>query len=162
MLCLRHARDLDLDAVDRLERLAFPHGEAAGRQRLKERIRTYPAHFWLLFDEDELVAFCGGMASKDEHLTDGMYADASLHDPNGAWQMLFSVCTHPDMRGMGLASHVLEACVEDTRRAGRKGVVLACKKELVPFYLRFGFVDEGVSPHSRHAGIAWHEMRLTF
>lgn len=161
-MLLRHAHFFDLDAVARLERLAFGQGEAAGRQRLKERIATYPAHFWLLFDEGELVAWCGGMASQDEHLKDEMYACASLHAPEGDWQMLFSVCTHPDRRGMGLARHVLEACIQETRLKGRKGIVLACKKELVPFYQRFGFVDEGVSPYSRHAGIAWHEMRLTF
>lgn len=162
MLCLRHAHDFDLDCVDRLEHLSFSEAEAPCRERLKDRIRVFPEHFWLLFDEGELVAYCGGMAANEPHLKDEMYADPSLHDPAGAWQMLFTVCSHPDLRGMGLARYVLEACADETRIRGKKGIVLTCKEELVPFYERFGYADEGVSPYSRHAGIAWHEMRLTF
>lgn len=49
----------------------------------------------------------------------------------------------------------------DARATGRKGVVLTCKQALLPFYSRFGFVDEGVSG-STHGGVVWHQMRIVF
>ena len=42
-----------------------------------------------------------------------------------------------------------------------RGVVLTCKEKLVPYYAKFGFVDEGVS-QSAHGGVVWHQMRRTF
>jgi hypothetical protein len=40
-------------------------------------------------------------------------------------------------------------------------VVLACKEDKVPYYEKFGFVNEGLSG-SRHGGATWYQMRLTF
>jgi hypothetical protein len=39
--------------------------------------------------------------------------------------------------------------------------VLTCKDQYLPFYLKFGYKDEGISA-SEHGGVVWHEMRLTF
>ena len=38
--------------------------------------------------------------------------------------------------------------------------MLTCLDDLVGFYARLGFVDEGLSA-SRHGGLPWHQMRLT-
>ncbi len=161
MLCLRHARPDDLEAVVELEASGFPPEEGADRQRLMERLATFPENYWLLFDETRLVAYSGGLASDIPDLEDCMYADAGMHRADGAWQMIFSLCTDVEHRGQGLASHVLQGLIDETRARGKKGVVLTCKKKLVPFYLRFGFADEGVCP-STHGGQVWHQMRLTF
>lgn len=53
------------------------------------------------------------------------------------------------------------AFIEQARKEGRKGLVLTCKKRLIHYYARFGFVDEGVSG-STHGNVVWHQMRLTF
>ena len=94
-------------------------------------------------------------------LTDEMYENAAMHDESGDWQMIFGVDTIPSHRKMGCAGKVLRAVIEETRQAGRKGLVLTCKERLVPFYAGFGFVDEGVSA-SEHGGVIWHQMRLRF
>ena len=51
--------------------------------------------------------------------------------------------------------------IEDTRAAGRKGLVLTCKDRLVGFYAQFGYEDEDIS-ESTHGDVVWHQMRLTF
>ena len=90
-----------------------------------------------------------------------MYEQAGMHDENGAWQMIFGLDTDPDYQCQGLAAKVLMAFIEQARKEGRKGLVLTCKKRLIHYYARFGFVDEGVSG-STHGNVVWHQMRLTF
>ena len=159
MLCLRHATPDDLEAIEELETVSFPPEEAADRRRLQERLAIYPECFWLLFDERKLLAYSCGLATECRDLADEMYANASLHEKNGSWQMLFSVCTDPMHRGEGLAHHVLSEVIAESCARKRAGIVLTCKEALVPFYREFGFADEGVSD-STHGGQVWHQMRL--
>lgn len=57
---------------------------------------------------------------------------------------------------------LLRRAIEDARKQGRKGLVLACKDALVPYYAKFGFRDEGISEKSTHGNVVWHQMRLRF
>ena len=75
--------------------------------------------------------------------------------------MIFSVVTHPRYRGQGYARGVMERVIEDMRGQKRSGIVLTCKEGLLPFYARFGFVNEGISA-STHGDVTWYQMRLTF
>ena len=90
-----------------------------------------------------------------------MYADASFHNEQGAWQMIFGVNTLPAYRKRGLAGQVLERVIADARAQGRKGCVLTCKDKLIHYYEKFGFQNEGVS-ESVHGGVVWYDMRLEF
>lgn len=179
---IRHATMADLDAVAAVEAACFPPAEAASREDLRHRLESYPNHFWLLFDDDtnvddtadddtaddgaeagegRLVSFVNGMTTDERDLADAMYADASMHDEHGAWQMIFGVNTVPAYRRRGHASAVLRRVIDDARGQGRAGVVLTCKTGKIAFYARLGFVDEGVSG-STHGGVVWHQMRITF
>ena len=99
--------------------------------------------------------FCTDMPD----LTDEMYADAALHDENGAWQMIFGVNTLPRCRRRGYAGLLLQRAIADAHTQGRKGLVLTCKEKLLHYYAKFGFVNEGVSA-STHGGVVWYQMRL--
>ena len=136
---IRTASISDLSAVTEVEAECFPPAEAAGRASMEQRLKTYPDHFWVLEDEGKIVGFVNGMVTDEMHLSDDMYDDASMHDENGAWQMIFG----------------------EAKKQNRRGLVLTCKDALVQFYAKFGFVDEGMS-ESVHGGVPWHEMRLTF
>lgn len=158
---IRHANANDLDAIAAVEAQCFPAAEAATRSSIQKRLAAFPQHFWLLEDGDTLVGFVNGMVTELPDLTDEMYENAELHDPNGAWQMIFGVDTIPAYRRQGCAGRVLRQVIEDTRAAGRKGLVLTCKEHLVHYYAGFGFVNEGVSG-STHGGVRWYQMRLRF
>lgn len=160
-MTIRTANMNDLAAVAAVEAACFPPAEAATEKAFSDRLAVYPDHFWLLEADGEVVSFVNGMVTDEPHLRDEMYADASLHNEQGAWQMIFGVNTLPDYRRRGLAEQVLRRCIADAKAQGRKGCVLTCKAEKVHYYARLGFVNEGVSD-SAHGGVAWYEMRLTF
>ena len=151
----------DLEAVAAVERSCFPAAEAATAEQFAERLKYYGEHFWLLFLEGELVSFVDGFVTDNKDLTDEMYERAELHNKNGAWQMIFGVNTVPEHRKKGYAELLLRRAIDDARKQGRKGLVLTCKKELVHYYAKLGFVDEGVSA-SVHGNVVWYQMRLTF
>ena len=152
----------DLAAVSAVEARCFPAAEAAKENTFAERLAVYPNHFWLLEDEDgTLISFVNGPVTREAELRDEMYADASCHDPQGAWQMIFGVNTLPEYRRQGLAEQVLRRVIADARTQGRLGCVLTCKAALVHYYEKFGFVSEGISA-SEHGGAEWYAMRLTF
>lgn len=161
-MIIRTAHLTDLDAIARVEAECFPAAEAASREEFAQRLKHYADHFWLMFDGDKLISFVDGFVTDEEDLTDEMYANASMHNAAGAWQMIFGVNTLPAYRNHGYAAQLLEQAVLDARLQGRKGVVLTCKPEKVAYYLKFGFVNEGISQNSTHGGAVWHQMRLTF
>lgn len=159
-ITIRTATMDDLDAVAAAELASFPAAEAASRASFARRLATFPRHFWVLEEDGVLVSFVNGMATDEALLRDEMFDDAGLHNEAGAWQMIFGVVTVPDRRRRGYAGMLLERAIADCRAQGRKGLVLTCKDRLVPYYAKFGFVDEGRS-QSTHGGAVWYDMRLT-
>ena len=158
---IRTAELSDLDAIAQVEAECFPAAEAATKKALEARLQSYNNHFWLLLDEGKLVSFVDGMVTDQKDLTDDLYENARAHDETGAWQMIFGVNTIPAYRKRGCAGMLLERAIEDARQQGRRGLVLTCKERLLPYYAKFGFVNEGVSG-STHGGVTWYQMRLTF
>ncbi len=160
-MLIRTATIKDLDAVTAVEAECFPPAEAATRSDFEQRLAHYSNHFWLMFDEDKLIAFVDGMVTDTADLTDDMYEDASLHKEDGAWQMIFGVNTIPEYRKHGYAGALIQRAISDARAQGRKGLVLTCKDKLIHYYAKFGFVNEGVSA-SVHGNVTWYQMRLSF
>lgn len=159
---IRNGRISDVDELTAIEAECFPAAEAAERKSFEDRLKHYADHFWILEDDNgKIISFVNGMVTDEEHLTDKMYEKASMHDENGAWQMIFGVNTLPEYRKNGYAEAVLRNVISDAKKQSRKGLVLTCKEKLIHFYGKLGFVDEGVSD-SEHGGVVWHEMRLTF
>lgn len=159
---IRNGRISDVDELTAIEAECFPAAEAAERKSFEDRLKHYADHFWILEDDNgKIISFVNGMVTDEEHLTDKMYENASMHDENGAWQMIFGVNTLPKYRKNGYAEAVLRNVISDAKEQSRKGLVLTCKEKLIHFYGKLGFVDEGVSD-SEHGGVVWHEMRLTF
>ena len=160
-MLIRNATLEDLPAIAAVEAECFPAAEAATAEEFTGRLKFYGNHFWLLFEDETLAAFVDGFCTDTTNLTDEMYADASLHDEQGAWQMIFGVNTLPACRRRGYAEQLLRRAIADAHAQGRKGLVLTCKDRLVHYYAKFGFVSEGISG-STHGGVVWYQMRLTF
>ena len=161
MMEIRKGTMADLEAVAAVEARCFPPEQAATKEQFRDRLLAYPEGFWLLWDGETLVGFLDGMVSGSPELTDAMFADASLHDPKGDWQMIFGLNTIPEYRNRGCAGQLIDRCIADAKQEGRRGVVLTCLKEKIPYYEKFGFRNEGVSG-SVHGGAVWYSMRITF
>ena len=160
-MIIRTATMDDLQAVAAVEAECFPAAEAATEEEFAERLKYYGNHFWLMFEEEKLIAFVDGFVTDEADLTDEMYEKAGLHNEDGAWQMIFGVNTIPSHRRHGYAGQLIQRAIEDAKAQGRKGLVLTCKDRLVPYYAKFGFKNEGVS-ESTHGNVVWYQMRLEF
>ena len=77
-MLIRTATIEDLDAVTAVEAECFPPAEAATRSDFKQRLAHYSNHFWLMFDEDKLIAFVDGMVTDMADLTDEMNMPLSI------------------------------------------------------------------------------------
>ncbi len=150
-----------VEEMTKAEALCFPEAEAAGRESFELRLKTFPECSWMICDGDRVISYINGMTTMRDDLCDEMYHGAELYDREGKWLMIFGVGTLPEYRLQHLSSRVMARVIEDSRSAGRRGIVLTCKEELKSFYARFGFVDEGVSD-SDHGGARWYQMRLMF
>ena len=140
--CIRTATMADLDNIARVEAECFPPAEAASKEEFQHRLERYASHFWLMFEGERLISFVDGFVTDLPDLTDEMFADSTMHDENGAWQMIFGVNTIPDFRCQGCAGQLIERAIADAKEQGRRGLVLTCKWEKIHYYARFGFEDE--------------------
>ena len=100
----------DLNEIANVEAECFPAAEAATKEEFAGRIRYYGNHFWIMLEEDKLIAFVDGFVTDEADLTDEMYEKAAMHNEDGAWQMIFGVNTLPDYRKHGYAGQLIIAC----------------------------------------------------
>lgn len=159
---VRTANINDLKAIAAVEAECFPKAEAATAGDFANRLKYYADHFLLMYDGEKLAAFIDGFVTDEPDLTDEMYAKADMHNENGAWQMIFGVNTVPEYRRRGLAGKLITEFINKARLENRKGLVLTCKEKLVPYYEKFGFINEGLTDKSIHGNVKWNQMRLTF
>lgn len=160
-MLIRYANMDDLDQLVQVEAECFPAAEAASRESIDARLLAFPNCFWVLEDEGRIVSFINGMATDEAILRDEMFENAGLHKKDGAWQMIFGVDTIREYRRRGCAAKVMERVIADSRKRGRKGLVLTCKEHMLHYYEKFGFVNKGISA-SQHGGAVWYDMVLEF
>ena len=158
---IRTAVESDTDKISELERLCFLVEEAASDADFADRLKVYAGYFLLLESDDTLIAMINGMVTDEPDLKDEMYHNADMHNENGKWQMIFGLETHPDFRKQGYAGILMEKFIEEAGNQNRYGLVLTCKEELIHYYEKFGFVNEGISC-SEHGNTVWYQMRKKF
>jgi len=144
-----------------MEQISYPKAEGASKESIRDRLSVFPNHFWLLENNGHLIGFINGMVTDESSLNDNMYDAPSLHKKDGKWQMIFSVVTAPEYRGKGYAGRIMHKVIADAKEQKRQGIVLTCKENLILFYSKFGFENEGIS-ESTHGNVAWYQMRLRF
>ena len=60
---IRTADLSDLKEIARVEAACFPAAEAATEEEFEKRLTFYKDHFWLMFEEEKLIAFVDGMVT---------------------------------------------------------------------------------------------------
>lgn len=74
-----------------------------------------------------MIGFVNGMVTDDPDLRDEMYEDASLHNENGAWQMIFGVDTIPEYRCRGCAAALLNHVISEAKAQGERDLYSPAK-----------------------------------
>lgn len=77
-MTIRTATMNDLNAITAVEAECFPAAEAASREEFSKRLTYYNDHFWLMFDEDKLIAFVDGFVTDEETLNPIMAAQNGI------------------------------------------------------------------------------------
>lgn len=159
---IRPVREEDLQKIAAIEARCFPAAEAAGYEDFLKRYQTCKDSFFVAETEDgRLAGFCNGCCADTDHLADELYHDASLHHPEGPYQMIFGLDVDPEYQKQGIGEALMCHMVESAGQRGKKAVVLTCKDHMIPFYQKIGYRYIEVSD-SVHGGAVWHKMMYFF
>ena len=158
-IVIRTVRPDDLAQTAAVEAACFPAAEAADERSLRERIAAFPESFLVAETEGRVIGFINGAVTDQRTITDDMFEDAGLHNPDGAYQSIFGLDVVEEFRHQGIASRLMEEMIRRAREQGRRGLILTCKERLIPFYEQFGYECHGKS-QSTHGGAVWYDMVL--
>lgn len=158
-MVIRTVTPADLDGVCAVENAGFPPAEGATREAFRYRIEAFPQWFLVAEEEGTVVGLLNGPATDAQFICDRLYEPGGAGE-NGTTLAILGLAVLPDRRRQGIAAQLMHAYLDRARQSGMERVVLTCKKNLIPFYEQFGFVNRGVS-QSVHGGVVWYDMEYT-
>ncbi|WP_168735595.1 GNAT family N-acetyltransferase [Cohnella fermenti] len=144
-----------------LESLCYPADQAATLEAFRYRQATFPGFFLGAWEGDRLVGLVCGVRTDARDCADVGIKRSHGGRTDGRKLCILSVAAHPDRRGQGLATRLLDGVVSAAKAAGLAAVMLMSQRELVPWYEARGFRATGLV-HAEHGGVRWHDMRLDF
>ncbi|WP_411681110.1 GNAT family N-acetyltransferase [Clostridium thailandense] len=156
---IRQATIEDLDSVTKVEEICFPEAEAATRESLEQRIKTFSKSFFVAEENGKVIGFINGCITNSTTIYDEFYKDSSLHIEDGDYQAIFGLDVIPEYRNKGIAAQLMNYMINASKESGRKGLILTCKERLIHYYEKFGYVNKGMS-NSVHGGAEWYDMIL--
>ena len=119
-ITIRNAALNDLDTVTEIEAVCFPAAEAATRESFEDRLKTFADSFFIAEENGKAIGFINGAVTDSVTITDEMFEDSSLHNPNGAYQSIFGLDVIPEKRKNGIAAELMNHIIEDARKKGQK------------------------------------------
>ena len=158
-IIIRHVLPTDLDQCFIVETSGFPPEEAATRATIKLRIETFPEGFLVAEVHGRIAGLLNSAATDKDDITDEELKQLIGHDPGGKNMVVFALAVLPEFQKQGIARRLMSTFVEEARRPGKENVLLLCKRHLIAYYEKTGFIHMGPS-RSTHGGVEWHEMRL--
>ena len=158
---IRIVNEQDLDRCFEIESVSYSGDEAATKEKILKRIRTYPEGFTVLENTREIIGFINSGATRKVELSDEEFKELIGHDSEGRHIVVMSVVIHPDYQRRGMASKLMHSFIEKMKALDKSDIYLICQTELIDMYAGYGFVNLGIS-ESDHGGMSWNEMSLSF
>lgn len=157
MITFRNVRTNDLEQLQRIENEGFPSEEAATKEAFEERIQLIPDTFIVAEKEGEILGYINGPIIYQPYITDDLFEKIVENAKTGGWQSVLGLAVSKQARHQGIARKLVEKMEELAEENERAGITLTCKEELVGFYEKLGFVNNGPS-ESVHGGVTWYNM----
>ena len=157
---IRIVNEQDLDRCFEIESVSYSGDEAATKDKILKRIKTYPEGFIVLENDREIIGFINSGATHEVELSDEDFKELVGHDSEGKHIVILSVVIHPSYQGKGMASKLMNNFIDRMKALGKSDIYLICQTELIDMYARYGFIDLGASD-SDHGGMSWNEMSLS-
>ncbi|TQQ84240.1 GNAT family N-acetyltransferase [Peptacetobacter hominis] len=158
-LNMRTATENDIERIAEIEKECFPEAEAATKESIKERVKVFGESFIVAEYDEEIIGFINGAITNQKTITDDMFEDASLHNPDGIYQSIFGLDVVEKYRKNGVARALMNIMIDKSKERGKTGLILTCKEKLIDYYSKFGYKNMGVS-ESVHGGAVWYDMIL--
>jgi ribosomal protein S18 acetylase RimI-like enzyme len=157
MLNIRKVNINDINRIFEIETKCFPIEEAATKEALKARITFYPDTFLVIENDIEVIGFINGVDTDSIHIEDSMFNSFNNKEFNAENIAIFGVAIYPKYQRTGYAKDLMIEYLINAKKLNKKKVILTCKKELVPYYEKLGFIFERKS-NSVHGGALWFDM----
>ncbi|WP_444944066.1 GNAT family N-acetyltransferase [Microbulbifer sp. ZKSA006] len=157
---IRSANERDLDRCFEIESVSYSGSEAATKEKILKRIKSYPEGFLVIENSKEIIGFINSGAAHRVELSNEEFKELVGHDPSGENVVIMSVVVDPKYQGRGMARKLMDSFISSMKGLGKARIYLICQAELLGMYARFGFVHIGES-NSDHGGLSWHEMSLS-
>ena len=157
MISLRNVQPTDLEQLLVIENEGFSIEEAATKEAMVERIQLIPDTFIVAEREGEILGYINGPIINQPYITDDLFEEAKENPKRGGYQSVLGLAVSKQARNQGIARILIDKMEEIVKENKREGITLTCKKELVPFYEKCGFVNHGVS-ESNHGGLTWYNL----
>lgn len=156
----RTAQKSDLAQIMAIERAGFSPAEAASEQAMAQRIKVISDTFIVATNElDRVLGYVVGPVIAKRYLTDDLFEQIGPNQKQGGYQSVLSLAVAPQHRKHQVAAHLLTELARRSQAKQRLGITLTCLAELVPFYEKNGYHNDGVS-QSQHAGEIWYNLVL--
>lgn len=125
---------------------------------MKERIEVISDTFLIAETaNEEICGYIVGPAITERYLSDDLFEKTIPNPANAAFQSVLSLAVHEKFRGLGIASQLLTELARVSAGQKRSAITLTCLAELIPFYERNHYRNEGKS-NSAHAGETWYNL----
>lgn len=139
----------------------FSRSGSSCKRIITAAYKNISTEFFVAEKDEKIIGFINGCITNETAIYDELYEDSSLHVPDGDYQTIFGLDVLPDYRNHGIAAQLMNYMIKISKASGRKGVILTCKKKLIHYYSKFGYVNKGISK-SVHGGVTWYDMILKF
>ncbi|MFS0863807.1 GNAT family N-acetyltransferase [Fredinandcohnia sp. 179-A 10B2 NHS] len=157
MLMIRNVNMNDLPTLIRIEHLCFSKEEAASEEAFVNRIQKITDSFFVAEKNDKVIGFVNGPVIENKYITDNLFRDVNTNKATGGHQSILGLAVSPNYQKQGVASALLTHIEKISKTKQRQTITLTCKEELVTFYERNGYQNEGIS-NSVHGGEVWFNM----
>lgn len=156
---IRQVKINDLESCRFLEESCFDPNEAASKENIENRIMTYQEGFFVAQLGGQILGMINSGAIDSDDITNEEFKKLIGHVDSGKNIVIFSLVVHPDYQKIGIAKKLMLHFIDKAKEMGKEKVMLICKKNLIDYYKRYGFVYIG-KLKSTHGGFEWHEMSL--
>ncbi|GBG95272.1 GNAT family acetyltransferase [Ligilactobacillus salitolerans] len=151
------AQEQDLDIIMQIEQTGFSPAEAASKESMLERIKVIPDTFIVAYIAGRPVGYVVGPVSTSRYITDDLFAQVVPNKPSAPYQTILSLAVAPEYRSQGVGGQLLAQLAGQAQKHGQQALTLTCLQELIPFYEKNFYKNEGLSS-STHANEAWYNM----
>lgn len=157
MISLRNVQATDLEQLLHIENEGFPIEEAASKEAFVERIQLIADTFIVAEKEGEILGYINGPVINQPYITDNLFKEIKENSKRGGYQSVLGLAVSKQARNQGIAKILIAKMEELVEENEREGITLTCKRELVSFYEKLGFVNHGMS-ESQHGGVSWYNL----